>query len=248
MLVSRITVFVSTLVILLILWKGLNLSYLLSALITLFIVMIGYIIIGSRRSNRRLNLLERDLDPEAFVEAIEEQRKITGKSRRINAYLDYDLVVGLISMGKYQEAKDIIDNIDIKYIPKWNGALLGYYNNKMILLYNLGKKEEADKIFEKYVKDFPLKTPKLKYYMKNILAGKRFEEDNLEECKELCNEYLSVNKSKRIELELLYMLAEIDEKQGDKKSAREKYSKIAKEGNKLYTASLAREKMNDCIL
>ncbi|MEW8972552.1 MAG: tetratricopeptide repeat protein [Tissierellaceae bacterium] len=245
MLISRITLFISTLTILLILWKGLNLSYLVSALITLAIIMIGYIIIGLRRSNKRINLLDKDLDPEAFIEAIEKQRKITGKNRRINTYLDYDLVAGLISMGRYEEAKDIIDNMNIKYIPKWNGALLGYYNNKMILLYNLGKKDEADEIFEKYVKTFPLKTPTLKYFMKIILAVKNFEEGNFEECKELCNEYLSINKNKRIELELLYMLAEIDEEQGDIESAREKYNKIAKEGNKLYTAFKAREKISE---
>lgn len=244
MLISRLTLFITTLVILLALWKGLNLSYVLSAIITVIIVMLGYSILALSSQKKRLRILEEELDPEAFIEAIEKQRKITGKNKRINTFLNFDVVAGLISMGRYKEAKDVMEKIDIRYLSKWSGSLLAYYNNKMLLFYNSGEKHMADEIYEKKVRDFPLKTPNLKAIMNLILASKNFEDGNYEESKELYNKYLSINNSKRLELEILYIFAEIDEKQGKIEAAMEKYSRVAKEGNKLYIVSKAREKLN----
>ncbi len=242
--ISRFVIILTTSTILFILWKGLNLSYILSSVITIAIVLLGYIIIAIIRHRKRLKLLEVHLDPEAFIEATERQKKITGKNKRTNTYLNFDIVAGLMSLGKYKEAMDVMEELNLKYLTPKNGLLLGYYHNKMILLYELGQKEKADELFENKIKDFPLKTPVLRSLMGLLLAIRAFQEGEFEESKELCNKYLNNNKSRRLELELLYILAEIDEKQGNIESAIEKYTRIAKEGNKLNTATKAREKLN----
>lgn len=71
-------------------------------------VIIGYITMGYLRNKKRLNLLEENCDPKAFIEATEKQMDITGKNPKIQTYLNIDKVAGLLLMGEFQKAKEIL--------------------------------------------------------------------------------------------------------------------------------------------
>lgn len=187
--------------------------------------------------------MEEDLDPEAFIEATEKQIKITGKNKRSNSMLKTDLIVGLMSMGKYEEALDILDEIDIKYLQKWNGSLLIYYSNEMSLYYNIGEVDKAKEIYENKIKSYPIKILNESLTMNIILANKSFYEKEYSSCKELYNRVLQNNKSKRLKIEVYYILANIAEQEGDIEQAIKKYKIVAEKGNKLYSANLASERL-----
>lgn len=127
MLVTRSSLIIITLVLNIMLLKVFDFGTILAGLVTFFLVIFGYIIYANIRQGRRYNLLEQDLDPEAFIKATEKQMEITGKNKRACAILNGDLIVGLLSMRRYEEAKDILDKIDIKYLSKFNGSILIYY-------------------------------------------------------------------------------------------------------------------------
>jgi tetratricopeptide (TPR) repeat protein len=157
--------------------------------------------------------------------------------------LKADLIVGLLSMRKYEDAWDILNEIDIKYLPKWDGSLLIYYNNEMSLYFNTGEIDKAKEIYETKIKNYPIKILNESLTMDLILANKSFYEKEYNSSKELFSKVLQNNKSKRLKLEVYYILANIAEQEGNIEEAIQKYKTVAEEGNKLYSAYLARGKL-----
>lgn len=215
----------------------------LSGIITFIIVLLGYIIVANFKQRKRYKLLEEDLDPKGFIESTERQIKIIGKNKRSRTILNADLIVGLMSMRRYEEALDILNEIDIKYLSKWNGSSLICYSNEMSLYYNIGEVDKAKEIYESKIKNYPIKILNESLTMNVILANKSFYEKEYSSCKELYNRVLQGNKSKRLKFEVYYILANIDEEEGNIEEAIKKYRIVADKGNKLYSADLAREKL-----
>ena len=154
MMVNRIVFMVITFIIMIILLI-LNIQPLISATITILIVMTGYIIISIIRSKKRLSLLEDDCDPEAFLERTEKQRAITGTNKKINTYFDIDRSAGLITLGRFEEAKDILLSIDKNILSRKNDTLLVYTINLMSCLYELGEVASAEELFEIQIPTLP---------------------------------------------------------------------------------------------
>ena len=128
MLVNRIKFMGITFVIMMVLCITIKNIY-IAGIITFTVVMIGYIAIAYSRSKKRLSILEEQCDPEKFIEATENQRKITGKDKKIDAYLNIDKAAGLILMGEFQEAKDLLLSVDESKLSYKNGTLLPYVIN-----------------------------------------------------------------------------------------------------------------------
>lgn len=245
MFIKRSTLTVMTLVILLFFWKVLGLSYVVSAFPTLGIVVVGYVILVLHKQKNRMILLEELLDPEAFIVATEEQRKTVGKNKKTNAHLDVDIAAALISMGNLEEARDILVSIDTKYLSKIEGPLLVYNYNLMLVLYDLGETDEAEHIYRKEFKNLQTKGPRKKLIMELVEANKNYNSGNYDESKRIYTAFLDKSKSKRMLLGILYILAEIDEKQGNINGAKEKYEKVAVEGNKLFIRQEAKQKLSE---
>ncbi|PKM66497.1 MAG: hypothetical protein CVU95_10975 [Firmicutes bacterium HGW-Firmicutes-2] len=218
-------------------------NYILAGIITLLLVGTGYIFIALSRNKKRLHLLEDLCDPYAFIEATERQRAITGKDPKINAYLNVDYCAGLILLGRFQEAKDLLLSIDQKYLSKKNGTLLIYTINLISCCYGMGEIPEAEVLFETKI---PLLSPvnsKLTLYTELLIAERLYMHGKLLESKEKYNECLVEKISLRQRLCIFYSLAQIDEAFGDLQAAHEKYEEVVKYGNRLWVAEDAQLKL-----
>ncbi|MTI47129.1 tetratricopeptide repeat protein [Sporosalibacterium faouarense] len=244
MLVNRIYFIVITFIIMI------SLSFLIentvvAGIITFAVVMIGYIIISLMRNKNRVSLLEEECDPQAFLEATERQRKITGRNPKMNTLLNIDRSAGLILNGEFEKAKDTLLSVDKSYLSEKNGSLFVYNVNLISCHYELGENESAERLFEK---EMPLLSPtnkrmKLSIKLLNadrLLRLKRFEESEIE-FKRLLEEKIS----KRVELSILHSLAQIDEHKGNLKDAIYKYDEVSNNGNKLWIAEQSRKKLTE---
>jgi tetratricopeptide (TPR) repeat protein len=222
---------------------GFNLNIVLSGVITFIIVLLGYIIVANIRQRKRYNLLEKDLEPEAFIESTKNQLEITGKNKQANTMLNIDLLLGLMIMRRYEEARNVLNKINTKYLSKWNGSILIFHNSEMSFYYNTGEIDKAMEIYNTRIKSYPIKTLNESITMDLILANKSYHEKEFKVSRELYQKVLQGNKSKRLELEIYFVLDNIDEEEGNIEEAIRKYDKVADEGNKLYSAYLSKEKL-----
>ncbi len=243
MLVTRTVLIISTFIINIILLKGFELDTLLAGILTVTIVLLGYIIYANYKQRKRYKLLEEDLDPEAFIEATKKQLKIVGKNKRSKTILNADLIVGLLSLRKNEETLDILNETNVNYLSKWNGSQLIYYGNEMSLYYNMGEADKAKEIYEAKIRNYPIKLLNESLNMDLILANKSLHEKEYNTSKELYNKVLQNNKSKRVKVEIYYTFAHIAEEEGNIEEAIKKYKIVADKGNKLYSAYLAKEKI-----
>jgi tetratricopeptide (TPR) repeat protein len=223
--------------------KVFNLNTILAGVITVTLIFLGYIIYANTRQKKRHDLLEKYLDPDAFIKATEKQLKITGKNKQANTMLNLDLLLGFLCMRNYEEAKDALNNINKKYLTKWNGSILIFHSYEMNLYYNTGEIDKAMKIYETRIKEYPIKILNESITMNLILANKSYNEKEYKISRELYQRVLQGNKSKRLEIEIYYILANIDEDEGNIEEAIKKYKKVVNEGNKLYSVNLAKEKL-----
>ncbi|WP_425448851.1 tetratricopeptide repeat protein [Dethiothermospora halolimnae] len=83
--------------------------------------------------------------------------------------------------------------------------------------------------------------------MKLIVAERLFFLKKYEESREKFKEILKEKVSKRIYLNVLYRLAQIDDKIGDVSSSKDKYKKILDEGNKLWIAEKSKEHLSQML-
>lgn len=242
-LIKRSILIIATIIINIVLLKVFNLNTVLAGVITVTIVFLGYIIYANIRQRKRHDLLEKYLNPDAFIEATEKQLEITGKNKQANTMLNLDLLLGFLSMRNYDKAKDALNNINKKYPPKWNGSILIFHSYEMNLYYNTGETDKATEIYDTRIKEYPIKILNESITMDLILANRSYNENEYKISRELYQKVLKVSKSKRLEIEIYYILANIDEAEGNIEEAIKKYKKVVNEGNKLYSVNLAKEKL-----
>jgi len=242
MMVNKYILVITTLIITFVTNSILKLPVLKGGIITVVIVTLSYIIYINHRQRKRYNILENDLDPEEFIKATYGAYKNAGKNKQLNSLLNMDLAFGYISLGQYKEALEFLNKVEPNYLPKINKSILAYYNTLMIVYYNLNECNKAEDVYEKAEK-YRVKDKQGQQLMDLLLANKHFYEGNYEESRKRFEDYSKNKMSKRLELEVIFDLANIDEKEGNIKDAILKYEKVAREGNKLYSAKLAKEKL-----
>ena len=242
MMVNKYILIITTLTITFITNSIFKLQFLTGGIITVGIVTLGYIIYINHIQRKRYNILENDLDPEEFIKATYEAYKNAGKNKQLNSLLNIDLAFGYISIGQYKDALEFLHKVEPDHLPKINRSILSYYNVLMIVYYNLNEYHNAKDIYDK-VKRYEVKDKLGQQLMNLLIANKYFYEGNYEESRKRFENYPENKMSKRLKLEILFNLANIDEKEGNIKDAILKYEKVAREGNKLYSAKLAKEKL-----
>lgn len=223
--------------------KAFDLEPALAGALTFVIVILGDIKYANSRRKNRYKLLEDDLDPEAFIQATEKQIKIVAKNKRSKTILNADLALGLMDMGKYEEALNTLNQIDKRYLSKWNGSLLIYYSNLMSLYTNIGEIEKAIEIYEDKIKNYPIRILTESMTMDIVLANKSFYGKEYNTSKEFFHKVLNNNKSRRLKVQIYYILANIAEQDGNLEEAIIKYKIVGDKGNKLYASYLAKEKL-----
>lgn len=215
----------------------------LAGVITISAVMAGYIAISYLRSKKRLDQLEEKCDPQAFLDATEKQRRITGKNSRMNAYLNIDKAAGLVELGDYQKAKEVLCAVDKSMLSAKNGTLLIYTVNLILCSYELGEISYAEELFETQIPLLPPVNKRLTQAMRFLIADRFFFLNRIEESKEKYELLLKEHISTRKRLETIYRLAEIDTYNGDTELARQKYKEVADNGGKLWSAVQARKRL-----
>lgn len=239
MLISYIVLIISTFFVMFVLSVVME-NAIVAAILTIIIVMTGYIVFAYVRSKKIINLLEEDCDPHAFLVATEKQRKYQMNSPKYNALFSINKAAGLAVSGEFENAKEVLLIIDKKYLSTKNETLLVYTLNLISCLYELGEISDAEELFETQI---PILAPLRRrtiLAIKILIAERFLFLNRYEESKEKFEHLLSEKISKRARLSILHRLMKIDEQIGDKVSAKKKYEEISATGNKLWIAEDAR--------
>lgn len=242
MLVNR-NLFIVVAIIIMVVLLLLNIDIIIAAVIALVIAAVGYVVVNFRNSKKRLNLLEEDCDPEAFLTNTEKQRNTAKGNAKTNTYLDLDMAAGLMAAGDFNKAKEILASIDKAYLAVENGTLFIYAMNYIICLYELGEIRQAEKMYKTEISDILAKSRFVPLYKILLDAERNYFLKEYDESRELYNDMLRNKISKGKQLQITYRLAQIDEIEGDTDAATEKYREVAERGNKLWIAEQAKKKL-----
>ena len=198
-----------------------------------------------------MNVLDRELDPEKFIELTENEYN-RNKNKKYRNYMKLNLAAGYSSAGKIETAYEKLKEVDLsKKLYRERNKILYYYNEALILNV-LGKKEEATEIYNKELSEEIENIGKRKkdseiYNLVKALEGMLFHGNDNEKMIEILNEALKKLKIKRQKLGFKYLLATYKEKAGKIEEAIELYKEVAENGNKLYIVQEAREKLKKLI-
>ena len=220
---------------------GLTDNVVLSAVATWIAVIAGYVATGLVRQRKRLMRLEGDCDPIAFFEATERQLEITGKNKKIHAYLQIDLAVGEILMGECQAALDRLLAIDPHMLSDRNGSRFAYTVNLIECYYDLGETEKAEALFEQKVPTLSPVNKRMRLATQALMAERLFYLNRFEESQEQFCVLLQEKISKRMRLCVLFLLAKMEDQEGNWESAYLKYKEVAEKGNRLGIACKSKE-------
>ena len=226
-------------------------NYLLYPIIFLVLLMVNIGLWIYLYSNY-MNVLDKELNPEKFIELTENEYN-KNKNKKYRNYMKLNLSAGYSSAGKIETAYEKLKEVDLsKKLYRERNKILYYYNEALILNV-LGKKEEATEIYNKELSE---EIEKIKNNKKlgeiycsliKVLEGMLFHENDNEKMIEILNEALKKIKIKRQNLGFKYLLATYKEKVGKTREAIELYKEVAENGNKLYIAQEAREKLKKLI-
>ena len=226
-------------------------NYLLYPIIFLVLLMVNIGLWMYLYSNY-MNVLDKELDPEKFIELTENEYN-KNRNKKYRNYMKLNLAAGYSSAGKIETAYEKLKEVDLsKKLYRERNKILYYYNEALILNV-LGKKEEATEIYNKELSE---EIEKIKNNKKlgeiycsliKVLEGMLFHENDNEKMIEILNEALKKIKIKRQNLGFKYLLATYKEKVGKTREAIELYKEVAENGNKLYIVQEAREKLKKLI-
>ena len=223
-------------------------NYLLYPIIFLVLLMVNIGLWIYLYSNY-MNVLDKELDPEKFIELTENEYN-KNKNKKYRNYMKLNLSAGYSSAGKIETAYEKLKEVDLsKKLYRERNKILYYYNEALILNV-LGKKEEATEIYNKELSEEIEKIGKRKedseiYNLVKALEGMLFHENDNEKMIEILNEALKKTKTKRQNLGLKHLLAAYKEKAGKIEEAIELYKEVAENGNKLYIVQEAKEKLEN---
>lgn len=215
-----------------------------SGIASIVLVTAVYFLTHHLIGKKRLSILDVECDPEKFLEVTELQREHTSKSPTVLAYLDIDRAAGLILLGRAEEGRDVLLNIDLQNVTRRKQIELIYAVDLMTAYYILGDIEKAESLYHSVVLSKEMENSKFKLTRALAEAERFYYIGEFAKSEKALKALLSKRMPPRIRLEILFLLAQIEESDGRYESAMKKYVVIADRGNKLAIADIAREKIN----
>lgn len=200
------------------------------SLTSMLVVYYTHVII---KTIHRQNLLNKQCDPEAFIEATLKRKdeKMMGVPK---ALIDLELTIGYIAKGDFETAKSILISLDMEPFRK-SATIMGmYYNNLMVCFIYLDDLEEAHHIDMYDLKPLDIKHKRLLEGIRMSRAELLFHQGLYDEAEDIFKVSYENEKHLAQKLNALYFLAKIDEVNGHKEEAKVKYQKIVQEGNGLW--------------
>ncbi len=196
-----------------------------------------------------INILDKELDPEKFIE-ITQNEDNRNKNKRYRNYMKLNLCAGYSSLGKVEEAYQNLKDIDLskKSLFREQDKIL-YYYNEALLLQELDRKEEAIVIYKEKILQLKEKFKTNKELeginpLIEFLNGILFYENDNTKMIEILSELLKKLSNKRQILVIKNLLANYKVKAGETEEARKLYEEVIENGNKLYIVEEAKEKLN----
>lgn len=214
-------------------------------LLIIALIMLIYIALSILRSKRRIAILDNDCDPEAFWEKTVKQASVTGRNPKMAVYFAINEAAAYITMGRFQEAGIILEDVDRRYLSDRNNTLLIYTMNRIICCYELGKTDEAERLFVRQLTVLPALSRDLRDAIRVLIGERYFFLGKYDESREYFNKLLKNPLSKRKRLDIQYRLAQIDEIKNDTEDAISKYTEVVQQGNKLWIAKQAAERLKE---
>lgn len=221
-------------------------------IILIFVISGGFgLILNWVFAVKIVNILNEECDPEKYL--FEYDKFYRPDKSNINYPLHcLNKYAGLCEAGRYDEARRIINPVSLQEIGKKVKDVLLYYINTLHLNIIDENFEEAQENLEEIQKHIDgisgqrLSEKKRTLFINSIDSSKAEmlrKQENLTGSRELLNELLQGDMSKRATLHCVFTLAQIDiaeQKYDDAKIALER---IIAEGNKLYIVALAKEEL-----
>ena len=199
-----------------------------------------------------INILDKELDPEKFIE-ITQNEYDRNKNKRYRNYMKLNLCVGYSSLGKVEEAYQNLKDIDLskKSLFREQDKIL-YYYNEALLLQELDRKEEAIVIYKEKILQLKEKFKTNKELeginpLIEFLNGILFYENDNTKMIEILSESLKKLSNKRQILVIKNLLANYKVKVGEVEEAKELYEEVIENGNKLYVVEKAKEKLKKLV-
>ncbi|BBM58061.1 hypothetical protein JMUB4039_2048 [Leptotrichia trevisanii] len=196
-----------------------------------------------------INILDKELDPEKFIEITQNEYN-RNKNKRYRNYMKLNLCAGYSSLGKVEEAYQNLKDIDLskKSLFREQDKIL-YYYNEALLLQELDRKEEAIVIYKEKILQLKEKFKTNKELeginpLIEFLNGILFYENDNTKMIEILSELLKKLSNKRQILVIKNLLANYKVKAGETEEARKLYEEVVENGNKLYIVEEAKEKLN----
>lgn len=215
----------------------------LSGSITLLLVSIYYLTVSLIQSRKRLLLLEKYCDPDIFLAITEKQLKMTVKKPKIYSGLLINKAAALYLKGDFLQAKEVLLSIDKTLLSDSDGSMLFYTVNLISCYYELGEISQGEEMYQREVPKLMPITRRMEFALELLAAERLYYINDLNESKVRLTKLLARKLSKRVHLSILYLLASIDEKNGDYKAAGMKFEQIYNGGNKLWIAVSSKNRL-----
>lgn len=222
-----------------------HLNYVLAGVLSLSIGVSFYLISFFKEQKSFLKILDEKCDPERYLEVMIKQKKRFKRDKKMVNYAEFNCAVSYMLLGKSQEAKDCMLGIDtdLFFTNKKNAII--YVIDLVLCYYELGEIEKAESLYQENFE----KLQDIKFGLEKnveILSGVRYYYlKQLDQSYEVLESLLTSELSTRLYLGVLFYLAKMDQQKGDVQLAKERFHKVAEEGNKLWIAQEAKQILNN---
>lgn len=219
-----------------------GLSSAITALLVLASFTSVYMFIAQYSRKKRLDYLNKALDPELFIQGTEKQMSGTGKrDSKTKSLLAIDLAVGYMAMGDNEKALEYLDQVNQAKLADKNHSKLMYNINRIMCLARLGRVSEAEELFDAELEEVSASNGYVKQGVDRVLCEMYFFLERYEYFKEVSTALIEDKPplSLRTELDLKFRVAQVAEIEGESEKAIDLYQDIAERGNKLWVAAEA---------
>lgn len=206
--------------------------------------------LARRMYKKVMAIINEQCDPARFIaEMVPLLHRIT---RRTNVLADLQITLssGLIEDGRFNEALGLLRTITIKRGRAANTLRAVYLNNLCAAFLYAGDTENAQRALDDLIR--LRNTSKMSKLLKAQINSLHFQKQlylqmargDFDGVQLVCSEYFKSAKTRRGKAHAQYRLAAVYEHNGKMDDAREAYRYVAENGNQLWVARQAREKLN----
>lgn len=223
---------------------------LLSDLVIVFVPMFAVLyifafVLGHAFSVKLSKILIDECDPEKYLVEYDRFYKITANSINSHPTHYVNRYSAFTSLGKYDEARQIIESVPAPNIVKNQIYDALYYVNSANLHIFSGNFEEARQKLD-CVRNMKIPKKHQSVFM-NSVDGNEAEmlrkQGRLRESRKLFNELLQRETHKKSILNCVFALGLIDIEEQKYDEAKMAFKKVMEEGNKLYIVTLAKQEL-----